>query len=246
MNLMNHLIKLKDISVSYQNIYALRGVNLEVDPGEYIGIFGPNGSGKTTLLKTILGLKEPDKGRVELFGSDNLKKMRKNIGYVPQNPLAERNFPASVQKVVEMGLYGKIGFLKPLKEEDHQKAEEALHKVHMGDYKNRPIGHLSGGELQKVMVARALASNPNVILLDEPTSSLDFVMTRDLMELMEELNEKYNITIMVIHHHIDLLLPYCSRLLLLNREIIYDGSPDSEEVHEKIRQIFNLPEEIEV
>ena len=110
---MNHLIKLKDISVSYQNIYALRGVNLEVDPGEYIGIFGPNGSGKTTLLKTILGLKEPDKGRVELFGSDNLKKMRKNIGYVPQNPLAERNFPASVQKVVEMGLYGKIGFLKP-------------------------------------------------------------------------------------------------------------------------------------
>jgi zinc transport system ATP-binding protein len=243
---MEPIIKLKNVSVSYQNIYALRGVNLEVKQGEYIGIFGPNGSGKTTLLTTILGLKEPVEGSVELFGSHNLKNMRKGgIGYVPQNPIAERNFPASVQKVVEMGLYGKIGFLKPLKEEDHKKAEEALHKVHMGDYKNRPIGHLSGGELQKVMVARALVSDPEVILLDEPTSSLDFVMTKNLMELMEELNQKYKITIMVIHHHIDLLLPYCTRLLLINREIIYDGSPESDEVHKKIRQIFNLPGEIE-
>ncbi|MGV9197434.1 MAG: metal ABC transporter ATP-binding protein [Promethearchaeia archaeon] len=243
---MEPIIKLKDISVSYQNIFALSDVNLEVYQGEYIGIFGPNGSGKTTLLKTILGLKEPDNGIVELFGSENLKNHRKKIGYVPQNPMAAKTFPASVQKVVEMGLYGKIGFLKPLKEEDHQKAERALHKVHMGDYKNRPIGHLSGGELQKVMVARALVSDPKVVLLDEPTSSLDFVMTRELMELMEELNHKYNITIMVIHHHIDLLLPYCSRLLLINRSIIYDGEPESEDVHKRIREIFNLPQEIEV
>ncbi|MFO8017952.1 MAG: ABC transporter ATP-binding protein [Promethearchaeia archaeon] len=243
---MEPIIKLENVSVSYQDIFALMDVNLEVYQGEYIGIFGPNGSGKTTLLKTILGLIEPDEGNIELFGSKDIKNSRKNIGYVPQNPIVERHFPASVQKVVEMGLYGKIGFLKPLKEKDHRKAEKALHKVHMGDYKNRPIGHLSGGELQKVMVARALVSDPKVILLDEPTSSLDFMMTRNLMELMEELNQKYNITLLVIHHHIDLLLPYCSRLLLLNRSIIYDGKPESEEVHEKIREIFNLPEEIEV
>jgi len=235
---MDPIISLRDIKVGYQNTIALNNINLDIYQGEYIGIFGPNGSGKTSLLSTILGLKKPIKGTVKLFNSDNLKKERVNIGYVPQNPKAKKTFPASVLEVVEMGLYGKIGFLKPLRIEDKKQAEKALHNVHMGKFKSRPIGHLSGGELQKVMVARALVSEPKVILLDEPTNALDFLMVKELMELLTELNEKLNITIIVINHHLDLLTPYCSRLLLMNGTIVFDGKPNDKRVNEIIGEIF--------
>ncbi|MHA1488255.1 MAG: metal ABC transporter ATP-binding protein [Promethearchaeota archaeon] len=237
---MEPIISLKDVGVKYQSIIALHDVNLEIYQGDYIGIFGPNGSGKTTLLKTILGFIKPFKGSVKLFNSKDLKKMRINIGYVPQNFTVSKSFPATVLEVVKMGLYGKVGFLKPLKEEHEEFAEKALHDVHMGNYKNRPIGHLSGGEMQKVMVARALVSKPKTLLLDEPTNALDFIMTKDLMELLSELNKKFNITIIGVNHHLDLLIPYCSRLLLMDRSIMYDGVPKNPKVNEVINQIFNI------
>ncbi|MHA1275488.1 MAG: metal ABC transporter ATP-binding protein [Promethearchaeota archaeon] len=237
---MEPILEIKDLSVSYENVIALENINLEIYRGDYVGIFGPNGSGKTTLLKAILGLIKPDKGIIKLFNSDDLKKMRIKIGYVPQNPYVKRNFPASVIEVVEMGLYGKIGFLKPLKKEHRKIAERALHKVHMGAFKNRPIGHLSGGELQKVMVARAIVSNPEILLLDEPTSALDFVMTGELMTLLKELNEKYKLTIIAINHNLNLLKPYCSRLVLMKNRVYFDGNVDDPNVEENIRKIFNF------
>ncbi|MHA1253549.1 MAG: metal ABC transporter ATP-binding protein [Candidatus Helarchaeota archaeon] len=237
---MEPILEIKDLSVSYENVMALENINLEIYRGDYVGIFGPNGSGKTTLLKAILGLIKPDKGIIKLFNSDDLKKMRIKIGYVPQNPSVKRNFPASVIEVVEMGLYGKIGFLKPIKKEHRKIAERALHKVHMGAFKNRPIGHLSGGELQKVMVARAIVSNPEILLLDEPTSALDFVMTGELMTLLKELNEKYKLTIIAINHNLNLLKPYCSRLVLMKNRIYFDGSVDDPKVEENIRKIFAI------
>ena len=237
---MEPVISFEDVDVKYQNILALRDINVKIFQGDYIGIFGPNGSGKTTLLKTIIGLIEPDHGIVSVLGSKNLKRVRSNVGYVPQNISVKKTFPATVLEVVEMGLFGKIGFMKPLKSEDKKQAEEALHMVHMGAYKSRPIGHLSGGELQKVMVARALASKPKILLLDEPTSALDFMMVTDLMKLLVELNDKLNITIIAINHHLDLLTPYCSRLLLMDGTIVYDGDPESNEIDEKIKQIFKF------
>jgi zinc transport system ATP-binding protein len=235
---MEPVISFEHVDVKYQNVNALRDVNVKIFQGDYIGIFGPNGSGKTTFLKSIIGLVEPDNGLVSVLGSKNLKKVRSNVGYVPQDISVKKTFPATVREVVEMGLFGKIGFMKPLKTEDKKQAEEALHMVHMGAYKNRPIGHLSGGELQKVMVARALASKPKILLLDEPTSALDFMMVIDLMKLLVELNNKLNITIIAINHHLDLLEPYCTRLLLMDGTIIYDGPPESKEIDDKIKQIF--------
>ena len=237
---MEPVISFENVSVKNQNIIALQNVNININQGEYIGIFGPNGSGKTTFLKTILGLIEPFTGTVTVLGSENIKKVRSNVGYVPQNISVKKTFPATVLDVVEMGLFGKIGFMKPLKAKDKKQAEEALHTVHLEAYKNRPIGHLSGGELQKVMVARALASKPYILLLDEPTSALDFMMVKDLMTLLVELNNNLNITIIAINHHLDLLQPYCSRLLLMDGTIIYDGEPYNPEVENIIKQIFSF------
>jgi zinc transport system ATP-binding protein len=237
---MEPVISFEDVDVKYQNILALRDINVQIFQGDYIGIFGPNGSGKTTFLKTIIGLIEPDHGKVSVLGSKNLKKVRQNVGYVPQDISVKKTFPATVLEVVEMGLFGKIGFMKPLKSEDRKQAEEALHMVHMGAYKSRPIGHLSGGELQKVMVARALASKPKILLLDEPTSALDFMMVMDLMKLLVELNNTLNLTIIAINHHLDLLKPYCSRLLLMDGTIIYDGVPENNEIDDIIKQIFKV------
>jgi zinc transport system ATP-binding protein len=237
---MKPVISFENVSVRYQNIIALSNVNVNIYQGDYIGIFGPNGSGKTTFLKTIIGLIEPNNGTIRVLGSENIKKVRSNVGYVPQNISVKKTFPATVLEVVEMGLFGKIGFMKPLKSKDKKQAEEALHLVHLEIYKNRPIGHLSGGELQKVMVARALASKPKILLLDEPTSALDFMMVKDLMKLLVELHNKLNITIIAINHHLDLLLPYCTRLLLMDGTIIYDGKPDNNKIDNIIKQIFNF------
>ncbi len=237
---MEPVISFKNVFVKYQNIIALRNININIYQGDYIGIFGPNGSGKTTFLKTIIGLVEPDNGMVTVLGSEDIKKVRTNVGYVPQNISVKKTFPATVLEVVEMGLFGKIGFMKPLRPEDKKQAEEALHIVHLEMYKNRPIGHLSGGELQKVMVARAIASKPNILLLDEPTSALDFMMVKDLMKLLVDLNNKLNITIIAINHHLDLLQPYCTRLLLMDGTIIYDGKPDNNEIDDIIKQIFSF------
>jgi zinc transport system ATP-binding protein len=237
---MEPVISFENVTVRYQNIIALSQVSVNIYQGDYIGIFGPNGSGKTTFLKTIIGLIEPNNGTIKVLGSDDIKKIRSNVGYVPQNISVKKTFPATVLEVVEMGLFGKIGFMKPLRPEDKKQAEEALHMVHLEAYKNRPIGHLSGGELQKVMVARALAPKPKILLLDEPTSALDFMMVQDLMNLLVELNNKLNITIIAINHHLDLLQPYCTRLLLMDGTIIYDGKPDDTKIDDIIKQIFNF------
>ncbi|MFX1571530.1 MAG: metal ABC transporter ATP-binding protein [Promethearchaeota archaeon] len=237
---MEPVIDFEDVSVKYQNIIAISHVNVKIYQGEYIGIFGPNGSGKTTFLKTIIGLIEPDSGMVKVLGSENIKKVRSNVGYVPQNISVKKTFPATVLEVVEMGLFGKVGFMRPLKSEDKKQVDEALHMVHMEIYKNRPIGHLSGGELQKVMVARALVSKPNILLLDEPTSALDFMMVQDLMKLLVELNNRLNLTIIAINHHLDLLQPYCTRLLLMDGTIIYDGKPNDSMINDIIKQIFSF------
>jgi zinc transport system ATP-binding protein len=239
---MDSLISLKNVAARYQKVIALHDINLEIYPRDYIGIFGPNGSGKTTLLKVILGLIKPFTGEIRKFSSSILKNKQLKIGYVPQNPTVSKTFPATVLEVVEMGLYGKVGFLKPLKPEHRKMAEKALHLVYMGNYKNRPIGHLSGGELQKVMVARALAFEPELILLDEPTSSLDFVMTRDLMELLTELNKDLNITIICVNHHLDLLVPFCTRILIMNKTILYDGLPNDPTMNQVINEVFGLTE----
>ncbi|MCG3254671.1 MAG: ABC transporter ATP-binding protein [Candidatus Heimdallarchaeota archaeon] len=237
------VICLKDVNVVYGNLVALYEVNVDIYKGDFLGICGPNGSGKTTLLKTIMGLLEPLTGQVALFGNEVEDKIPKEtkfkFGYVPQISDIDRNFPALVKDVVEMGRYAKAGIGKPLTKEDKQKALDALKLVEMDHMLERPIGHLSGGQQQRVLIAQALAAEAEVLLLDEFTSALDFKMTEEVMELLDYLNHTHGITVVTVGHNLELLRAYCGRIICIDKIIAYDGTPKDPELDVVINQIFH-------
>lgn len=265
------IIELKDVDVVLGKKLVLQNINLDIFKGEYIGLIGRNGSGKTTLMKTILGLYEPVRGTVKVFGKNISSKTYDYIGYMPQMKRIPHAFPATVKDVVGMGLYKERLFnpfiespfkkirnklwdflpqhslmKKMIKEPNRSESNNdytdrimyALHKVNMEKYVNRPIGHLSGGEQQKVLVAQALVREPEILLLDEPTSSLDFVMVKDFLKLLTNLNSEYGITLMVIQHNLEMLQPFCNRLIMLRGTIMYDGPPNIPKASEMIQKVF--------
>ncbi|MHA1975192.1 MAG: metal ABC transporter ATP-binding protein [Candidatus Hodarchaeales archaeon] len=232
------LICIKDVDVAYQNTVALIDVNLDIYQGEIIGICGPNGSGKSTLLKTILGLLKPLRGDIRFYDCTSAKiTKRKNIGYVPQIRTIDRNFPALVKDVVAMGRYHEVGFLKRIRGDDPI-VEKALKNVGMWNFRDRPIGHLSGGQQQKVMIARALSSNPEILLLDEPTAALDFRTQKSIMELIKKLHDEINLTILMVTHNMSFLKSYTSRVVCLDKKIVWKGYPDDPKLDLIIQQIF--------
>ncbi|MCK4845994.1 MAG: ABC transporter ATP-binding protein [Candidatus Heimdallarchaeota archaeon] len=238
----DNIVCLTDINVVYGNYVALYNINLDIDKGEFVGICGPNGSGKTTLLKTIIGLVKPLTGDIKLYGNDISEKISKEIrfkfGYVPQFAPYDKNFPATVKDVVEMGTYAKAGLFKRITDKDRNKAIEILKLVDMEHFVERPIGHLSGGQQQKIMIAQALAAEAEVLLLDEPTSALDFRMTEDVMELLDFLNHTHKITIVTINHNIKLLRAFTKRIICLNKMISYDGPTSDSNLDDVINKIF--------
>ncbi|HME54419.1 MAG TPA: ABC transporter ATP-binding protein [Candidatus Lokiarchaeia archaeon] len=233
------VIELEGITVVLGKNNVLSDINLKIFKGEYIGLIGKNGSGKSTLIKTILGIIRPTSGYVKVFGKPLNAASYKKIGYTPQMQFIDHEFPATVGEVVAMGLYKNKPLLSRMTNEDLDRVQLALHKVKMEDYINRPIGHLSGGEQQKVLVAQALVMEPEILLMDEPTSALDFLIIDDFLKLLTELNKKYGITLLVIQHNLELLLPYCSRLIMLRRAIMYDGNPTAPGVRDMLMQVFS-------
>ncbi|MHA1201953.1 MAG: metal ABC transporter ATP-binding protein [Candidatus Heimdallarchaeaceae archaeon] len=237
------IVCMKDLSVAYGDFAALYEINLDIKKGDFIGICGPNGSGKTTLLKTMIGLVQPIAGNIMLYGEEINENVptyiRFRIGYVPQITNIDRNFPALVKDVVEMGRYAKAGLAKRLTQTDKQKARDALHLVNMENAAERPIGHLSGGQQQRVLIAQALAAEAEVLLLDEFTSALDFRMTEDIMELLDYLNHKHKITIITVGHNIEILRAFCNRIVCINKVIAFDGYPKDPELDKAIIKIFH-------
>ena len=216
----SEVIRLEDVWVHYDSLTALEGVNLSVKEGDFLGIIGPNGGGKTTLLKVILGLVKPSRGKVIVMGNSP-ERARKFIGYIPQYSPFDRDFPASVWDVVLMGRLGHRGRFKRYTPEDKRIAAEALRKVEMFDLKDRQIGKLSWGQKQRVLIARALATEPKILLLDEPASSLDSRIEVGLYELLRTLNRE--ITIILVSHDIGVISAYVKTIACLNRRLIYHG-----------------------
>ncbi len=215
------IVDLKDVRVSYGEVPALEDVSFTVFEHDFLGIIGPNGGGKSTLLKVILGLVKPQHGSVSVFGQSP-EQARSRVGYVSQRSFFDRDFPASVWDVALMGRYNNAGILRRYGGRDKGKAEQALSRVGMLEHRSKQIGSLSGGEQQRVFVARALVAEPVLLLLDEPTASIDSTMQTEFYELLEEL--KHSLTIVLVSHDIGAVSVYVDKIACLNRQMYYHGS----------------------
>ena len=217
------VIRLEDIWVRYDGVPVLEGINLSVRRDDFLGIIGPNGGGKTTLLKVVLGLVAPDRGKVFVMGRAPAMS-RNRIGYVPQHNLFDRDFPISIWDAVLMGRLGRTGLLKRYGVGDRRAAESALEAVGMLDYKDRQMGRLSGGEQQRVFIARALVGEPELLLLDEPTASVDPAMQTEFYEILEDLKQR--MAIVLVSHDISAISIYVDKIACLNCQLFYHGSKE--------------------
>ncbi|MFZ0791886.1 MAG: ABC transporter ATP-binding protein [Chromatiaceae bacterium] len=213
----NPVIAVEDLSFSFGGAPVLKGVNLQVTAGEFMGLVGPNAGGKSTLLRLILGLLEPQVGRIRVLGLSP-REARRRLGYVPQHPGFPRDFPISVEQVVLMGRLGvgpRVGWYRAA---DRAAASKALGEVEADDLARRRIGTLSGGQLQRVLLARALVGQPEVLILDEPTANIDQRLEGDIFDLLAVL--KGRLTILVVSHDIAFISSYVDRVACLNRTLI--------------------------
>ncbi|MEZ4654268.1 MAG: ABC transporter ATP-binding protein [Candidatus Eisenbacteria bacterium] len=200
---------------------VLEDIDLVVPRGDFLGIIGPNGAGKSVLLRTILGLVHPDAGSVRVLGQAP-SAARGRVGYVPQLAGFDRSFPISVLDVVLMGRLSRIPLLRRFSGPDREAALHALDRVNMGERARRQVGKLSGGEVQRVMIARALAVEAEILLLDEPTASLDPQAAHDLYDLLEERAE--SATIVLVSHDVGVMSDRVRRVVCLNRRLVHDSA----------------------
>ena len=214
-------IQIKNLSVTYRTEPALWNVNLSFPESKMVAIVGPNGAGKSTLIKAILGLVPVTAGNVSIFGKPYSKQRRK-VAYVPQRGSVDWDFPTDALDVVEMGLYGKLGWVRRPNSQTRKKARECLEKVGLGDYADRQIGQLSGGQQQRIFVARALAQNPQIYLMDEPLNGVDAMTEKTILSILENLR-KAGKTIVMVHHDLQTVDKYFDWVILLNRTLITSG-----------------------
>ncbi|ADO76349.1 metal ABC transporter ATP-binding protein [Halanaerobium praevalens] len=234
---MDYAVELNNVSVKYGSLAALTNIDLKVSEGSFLGIIGPNGGGKTTLLKVVLGLIETEKGEVKIFGN-SLAQAADKIGYVPQISNFDRNFPISVLDVVLMArLEGKLKFFHSYQKKDLKQAESVLKELNLFELKDRQIGKLSGGQLQRVLIARALAVEPEILLLDEPTANVDASSTAEIYKLLKKLNQ--NKTIIVVTHDMAAVSSYFDTLACLNQKLYHHGDKHLDQ--ETTEQVFGCP-----
>jgi len=209
-------ILIRDVSFSYNGIPVLVDVNLTINHGEFLSMVGPNGGGKTTLLKIMLGLLKPKSGEVLVFGKSP-EKARELVGYMPQHTLYDPQFPVSVADVVLMGRLGlrRSGLYT---KEDKKAVLHALEEVEMSDYYNQGFSSLSGGQRQRVLLSRALVSNPKILLLDEPTASVDVEIESKLYEILKQLNRQ--ITILIVTHDLGFVSRMVHRVICVKKQVV--------------------------
>ncbi len=210
------ILEINDLSFGYEKTPILQGVDLSIHEGEFVAIFGPNGGGKTTFLKLLMGFLDPDEGKISLFGSTP-RKAREKLSYVPQVAQFDRQFPLSVLELVLMGCLNKTTWWGSFPKTAKQKALAALEKVGLRERHNQPFGTLSGGQAQRALIARALVSGPKLLLLDEPTASVDPEAEVQIHNLLLEL--KGSMTILMVTHDLQSLIQKADRLLCVHRSI---------------------------
>lgn len=243
-NFMN-AIELQNVETIYEGerIPVIYDINLAVKPGEFVAIIGPNGAGKTTLLETINGLLPYVSGKGFVSGKEIPKyktAIRREIGYVIQNFELDSLAPFLCKDIVMSGRTGKIGPLRFSSKKDWEVVWNAMGLVGMIDFAKRPIGKLSGGEFQKILLARALAQEPKLLLLDEPFSNLDLSARRQIEILLNRIHEKQHITIVMVSHDLSFVPSKCTRVIVLDKgKIIMDGKKEKILTSKIIDDIFH-------
>ena len=218
---MHKALNIKNLHVSYQDTEALSNISLSVSSKKIVGIVGPNGAGKSTLIKAILGLVPIDSGQIKLYGQ-SLNQVRNKVAYVPQRAQIDWNFPIVVKKTVLLGTYPNLGLFKRPKRKDKEWAMECLKKVGMEDCANRQIGELSGGEQQRVFMARALAQKADCYFLDEPFVGIDVTSESIIVNILRELRNAGK-TIFVVHHDLTKVEGFFDDVILINKKLIGCG-----------------------
>ncbi len=217
------IIEIKDLWFSYNTVPVLEAVNLAVNRGDFMALLGPNGGGKTTLLKLMLGLLKPNRGRVSVFGAPPGESSHR-IGYMPQLLQVNQSFPISVLDAVLMGRLRPGRGWSRYTRGDRVAAEQALERVEMREHRNRRVAELSGGQTQRVFIARALVDEPEALLLDEPTAGVDTKHQTDLFDILKELNE--TVTIVVVSHDVGIVSSHVKSVACVNQQVFYHDSAE--------------------
>ena len=228
MNDYQPLVWVQNVNFNYGSTTVLSDITLKITKGDFLAIIGPNGSGKTTLLKLILGTLRPGSGQITLFGQ-NIEKFSlwSKVGYVPQkathfDPL----FPVSAREVVAMGLLSGKRFPRLITRSDIKAIDEALELVNMRQFRSRRIGEFSGGQQQRIFIARAIVNKPDILFLDEPTTGVDADTQAHFYDMLGALNQRKDITIVLVTHDIGVVTKYVNKVACLNQKLIFHGNHD--------------------
>ena len=223
---MRPFVEIEKVSFRYGEVSVLEDIDLTVEPGDFLGIIGPNGSGKTTLLRIMLGLLTPTSGQVRLFGRPpaSLKQWGR-LGYVPQKATFDPALPVTVGEVVASGLVATLGLLGRVRAAERRRVADVLAQVGMTAYAAARVGALSVGQQQRVLIARALVSDPELLILDEPTGGVDPEAQTSFYALLHHLNREREVTLILVSHDIGVVAKEVTRLACLNRRLIFHGRP---------------------
>lgn len=214
-----NLIECENLTMSYEGITALKNVSFSLEQGDYMLILGENGSGKSTLIKGLLGLKQASSGKITFNDITP-----RQIGYLPQQNAIQKDFPATVREVILSGCLGSSGFAPFYSKSQKQEADKCIHHLHLEDIKKKSFRDLSGGQQQRVLIARALCATDKLLLLDEPVTGLDAVVTAEMYDLIEHLNKVHSVTIVMISHDISNALKYANKVLHISSDSSFFGT----------------------
>jgi ABC-type Mn2+/Zn2+ transport system ATPase subunit len=230
------LVSLQQATLGYGRQAVLRDVALDLREGDFLGIVGPNGAGKSTLLKTMLRLLPPISGTVRVDAEQG----RLQFGYVPQRDTVATVFPLEVREIVAMGRFGRVGLVRRLRRADWEAVERALERVGIADLGRRDYGELSGGQRQRALIARALAAEPDILFLDEPTNGMDLSSEHTLLELVRNLHDQFGLTVVMVTHLLSNVANYAGRIAIIAGEHLEVGSSAEMLTEARLEQLYGL------
>jgi zinc transport system ATP-binding protein len=239
------VIDIQQLDFAYRQQLVLKQIELAVEPGTALGLIGPNGGGKTTLIRLLLGLIQPTRGRIRIAGLDPKAAVRRGniVGYLPQNPNLPDNFPLSVRQLVRLGLAGKTGMLRGHAREDLSFVEHLMERVGLSDMTDEPVSQLSGGQLQRALIARALSTRPKLLLLDEPTTGIDRAGQIRFIEFLGSLRHDLGLTVVFVSHDLRAVTSFCDRIACLNVTLHYHDVPERMP-QDLARELFGVGHEL--